>query len=175
MIGGCLMSRTNSLSCRPCRAICAASRPGARRRKPRQVLIKSLLIRDNRRQPNGLSLAESAFSCYIWTMGKELSCSLPAQFAAELERKFFWWEPVGLQPRSDARILAQAMTLASFDDIRRLETTLGPHMLAEAMLVAEPGWFNGPSWELWRGRLALATNYAIPEAPPRRSFDAGPV
>jgi hypothetical protein len=100
---------------------------------------------------------------------------LPADLAADLEKKFFWWEPVGEQPRSDARILAQAMTLASFDEVRRLETTLGPQRLVEAMLQAEPGWIDPRSWEFWRGRLSLATGLAIPEAPPKRLFDVGPV
>jgi len=98
---------------------------------------------------------------------------LPANLAAELERRFFWWEPVGLQPRSHARILAQAMDLASFADTLRLENALGPHRLVEAMLEAEPGWISERSWEFWRGRLALATGRAIPDAPPRRSFNAG--
>ena len=97
---------------------------------------------------------------------------LPADLAAELERRFFWWEPVGSQPRSHARILAQAMNLASFDDVRRLEKTLGPLRLAKAMCEAEPGWINERSWEFWRGRLALATGHTIPDAPPLRSFDA---
>jgi hypothetical protein len=111
--------------------------------------------------------------CYIGSMDVRDADSLPADLAAELESKFFWWEPVGLQPRSHARILAQAMDLASFDDVRRLEKTLGPSLLAEAMLKAEPGWINERSWEFWRGRLALATGDAIPDAPLRRSFDAG--
>ena len=40
--------------------------------------------------------------------------------------------------------LAQAMNLASFDDVRRLETALGPDRLAGAMLAAEPGWIGIP-------------------------------
>jgi len=107
-----------------------------------------------------------------WKHGRT-RCRQLAGLAAELKSKFFWWEPVGLQPRSHARVLAQAMNLASFDDVRHLETTLGPSRLAEAMLKAEPGWFSERSWEFWRGRLALATGHAIPDAPPRRSFDAG--
>jgi hypothetical protein len=98
---------------------------------------------------------------------------LPADFAIELERKYFWWEHVGTEPRSHARILAQAMDLASFDEVRRLETTLGPGRLVEAMLSAEPGWISERSWEFWRGRLVRATGEGIPETPPRRSFDAG--
>jgi hypothetical protein len=100
---------------------------------------------------------------------------LPKDFLSELEQKFFWWEPIGSQPRSEVRILAQAMSLASFEDVRRLETVLGPHRLVDVMLNAEPGWISDRSWELWRGRLQLATGTAIPPTPPRRSFDAGVV
>ena len=112
-------------------------------------------------------------SCYVGGMDTIATDSLPADLATELERRFFWWEPVGLQPRSHARILAQAMDLASFEDVRRLEKLLGARRLAEAMLQAEPGWISERSWEFWRGRLALATGWAMPEAPARRSFDAG--
>jgi hypothetical protein len=111
--------------------------------------------------------------CYIRAMSAFETGSLPADLAAELESRFFWWEPIGLQPRSPARILAQAMNLAPFDEVRRLEKTLGPGLLAEAMLAAEPGWISERSWEFWRGRLTLATGRAIPDAPPRRTFDAG--
>jgi hypothetical protein len=97
---------------------------------------------------------------------------LPRDLAAELERRYFWWEPVGGAQRSDARILAQAMSLATFAEGRRLELTLGPDALAEVMLCAEPGWIDARSWEFWRGRLQRATGKPIPEAPPVRSFDA---
>jgi hypothetical protein len=105
-------------------------------------------------------------------MGAAAAHRLPKDLASELERKFFWWEHVGTQPRSDARILAQAMDLASFEVVRRLETTLGLDYLADAMLGAEPGWISDRSWEFWRGRL-LSTGRAIAETPPRRRFDAG--
>ena len=95
----------------------------------------------------------------------------PEEFLTELESRYFWWEPVGSEPRSSARIVAQAMTLASFEDVRRLEQTLGPDRLADIMLRAEPGWIDQRSWEFWRGRLMLATALEIPEAAPRRSFD----
>ena len=108
-------------------------------------------------------------------MSTSAARSLPADLASELERKFFWWEPVGSQPRSDLRILAQAMTLASFEDVLRLETALGADQLIDVMLKAEPGWIDERSWDFWRGRLALATGRAIPETPPRRSFDGRPV
>lgn len=105
-------------------------------------------------------------------MSRMTASPLPADLAAELERKYFWWEPVAA-PRSDVRILAQAMDLASFADVRRLETALGAHRLAQALLQAEPGWLSDRSWEFWRGRLSLATGRPLPESPPQRSFDAG--
>jgi hypothetical protein len=97
---------------------------------------------------------------------------LPAELASDLERKYFWWDAVDAQPRSDDRILAQAMDLASFADVRRLETRLGLQRLADAMLAAEPGWISDRSWEFWRGRLR-SIGPTIPQTPPRRRFDAG--
>lgn len=97
---------------------------------------------------------------------------LPSDLLSDLERKYFWWEPVGAQARTPYRILAQAMDLASFDEMRRLEKDVGLDLLVAAMLHAEPGWLSDRSWELWRGRLSFATGRAIPEEPPRRSFDA---
>jgi hypothetical protein len=97
------------------------------------------------------------------------------ELLSELEQKFFWWEPVGSEPRSAARIIAQAMGLAGFDDIIRLERELGPDRLVEIMLQAQPGWIDDRSWELWRGRLKLATGRDIPTKAPVRSFDVGTV
>jgi hypothetical protein len=91
---------------------------------------------------------------------------------AQLERKYVWWEPVGNEPHSEERIIAQAMNLGTFDDIRRMETTLGSARLAEVMLQAAPGWFSDRSWEFWRGRLSVALARPMPEEPPRRSLHA---
>ncbi len=118
---------------------------------------------------------QSASRAILKTMETLSKRELPQAFFAELEKRVFWWEPVGLQPRSEARILAQAMSSASFEEVRRLEQILGPDLLVQTMLGAEPGWIDERSWEFWRGRLMLATGRKIPEAPPRRSFDAGSV
>jgi hypothetical protein len=101
--------------------------------------------------------------------------AIPEEFFSELERRFFWWEPVVSQPRSDARILAQAMSMADFAEVRRFEQMLGCELLTETMLQAEPGWFDERSWEFWRGRLTRATGRRIPDMAPARSFDAGSV
>jgi hypothetical protein len=95
---------------------------------------------------------------------------LSATLISELEKKYFWWEPVGEEPRTEERILAQAMDLADFKDIRRLETVIGPARLADVMKHAQPGWISERSWDLWRGRLSLATRHTILEGPPRRSL-----
>jgi hypothetical protein len=109
------------------------------------------------------------------TMETSLTSGLPSGFLSELEKKFFWWDPVVSQPRSDARILAQAMSMAGFEEVRRLEQMLGCDRLAETMLQAEPGWIDERSWEFWRGRLTLATGRRIPDAAPVRLFNAGSV
>src|SRR5581483_5121621 len=95
-----------------------------------------------------------------------------AHFLSELEDKYFWWEPVSAEPRSPERVLAQAMDLACFADIARMERILGVRRLLEIMRGAQPGWFSERSWELWRGRLARATGEVIAEEPPRRALHA---
>jgi hypothetical protein len=91
---------------------------------------------------------------------------------AELRRKYIWWEPIGDEPHADERVIAQAMNLGTFDDIRRMERTLGSDWLADVMLQAAPGWLSDRSWEFWRGRLSFALGKPMPAKPPRRSFHA---
>lgn len=120
-------------------------------------------------------VASGATRCYRAGMNAASPIELPSDLISELEARFFWWEPVAGAPRSPIRILAQAMNLASFAEVRRLEKRLGAPLLSAAMLAAEPGWLNDRSWEFWRGRLSFLTGHAIPEEPPRRAFDAGVV
>jgi hypothetical protein len=121
---------------------------------------------------NGLWLWRAVFAS-TYHMSEDFELELPADLVAEWEYRYFWWEPIGLRPRSAARLVAQVMDLASFKDVRRLESVVRPNRLAEILLSAEPGWISDRSWEFWRGRLSRATGYAIPDKPPRRSFDAG--
>jgi hypothetical protein len=91
---------------------------------------------------------------------------------AELGRKYLWWDPVGDEPHSENRIIAQAMNFGTFDDIIVLEKAVGKSRLVEVLLQAEPGWLSDRSWEFWRGRLSIAAGGAIPEEAPRRLFHA---
>ena len=93
-------------------------------------------------------------------------------FIADLGRKYIWWDPIGDDPHSENRILAQAMDLGTLDDTLALEQILGHRRLVDVMLRAEPGWLSDRSWEFWRGRLSLATGVAIPEEAPRRALHA---
>src|SRR5438270_12598085 len=90
----------------------------------------------------------------------------------EFGRKYLWWKPIDGQPFSEDRIIAQTMNLGTYDDILRLEETVGKPRLVEIMLTAQPGWLSERSWEFWRGRLSYATGAAIPGQPPQRSFHA---
>ena len=49
---------------------------------------------------------------------------VPNELISKLERRFFWWEAVGMQPRSDVRIIVQAMRFAGFADVRQIEQRL---------------------------------------------------
>jgi hypothetical protein len=55
------------------------------------------------------------------------------QTIAEFGRKYLWWEPVGGQPHSEDRIIAQTMNLATYDDILVLERMVGKPRLVEIM------------------------------------------
>jgi hypothetical protein len=92
--------------------------------------------------------------------------SLLADFAA----RYIWWRDES--PPSEDRIIAQVMSIGTWDDICRLEGAYSAEELREVMLRAQPGWISAQSWELWRGRLRAPGAGAIPEEPPRRSFYA---
>jgi hypothetical protein len=92
--------------------------------------------------------------------------SLLADFAA----RYIWWS--GEAPPSEDRIIAQVMSIGTWEDIRRLEGAYSPEELRDVMYRAQPGWISERSWELWRGRLLAQRAGAIPQVPPRRSFHA---
>jgi len=88
----------------------------------------------------------------------------------ELEHKYMWWQPAGGSHHAEDRIIAQAMNLGTYDDIRRMERTLGCLRLYEVMLRAQPGWLDDRSWEFSRGRLSHRLGKPVPDEGPRRSF-----
>jgi hypothetical protein len=101
-----------------------------------------------------------------------MSDNWSADVIEQFGRKYLWWRPVDGRPFSEDRIIAQTMSLATYDDILLLERAVGHPRLVEVMLHAEPGWIDDRSWEFWRGRLSFATGAAIPGSAPRRKLDA---
>ena len=93
-----------------------------------------------------------------------------ASLLRDFASRYIWWRDE--TPPSEDRIIAQVMSIGTWDDIRRLEDAYTADELREVMQRAQPGWISAPSWDLWRGRLRAAGAGAIPEAPPRRSFHA---
>jgi hypothetical protein len=117
--------------------------------------------------PNVRERGKPALNLLSWCMTTN---DASQETIAEFGRKYLWWKPVGGQPHSEDRIIAQTMNLGTYDDILVLERTVGKSRLVEIMLHAEPGWISDRSWEFWRGRLSFATGAAIPDKAPRRSF-----
>jgi hypothetical protein len=99
-----------SIDSRPLAAFGFAPNSGADARFAFNPLIKQ----SNSSRSFRLSLVQRLAACYIKSMEAFDIDGLSADLAPELERRYFWWEPVGTQPRSHARILALAMNLASF-------------------------------------------------------------
>ena len=90
-----------------------------------------------------------------------------SRLLASLARRYIWWrDPV---PPSDDRIIAQVMSLGTYDDVRRLEYVFAPEELRAVMLRAQPGWIAKNSWSFWRARLLRAGVEPIPAEPPRRA------
>lgn len=90
----------------------------------------------------------------------------------ELGPKYLWWKPIGNEPHSEDRLIAQVMDTGDFDDMQRLAREVGDDRLRGVIAQAEPGWFSPRSWTFWHYRLKLTPSNA--DVPPlkRRSFEA---
>jgi hypothetical protein len=93
-----------------------------------------------------------------------------AHLLRDFASRYVWWRAE--DPPSQDRVIAQVMSIGTWDDIRRLEAAYSPDELRDMLLRAQPGWMSERSWELWRGRLRAAGAGPLPERPPRRSFYA---
>lgn len=88
-----------------------------------------------------------------------------------LARKYIWWlSPADAAARPDLAI-TQVMELGDYDDVLKMEATLGRARLAQALRRAEAGRFSERSWVYWHYRLGLASPRQKVPALPRRTFD----
>ena len=85
-----------------------------------------------------------------------------------LARKYVWWlSGAEVDARPDLAI-TQTMELGDYEDVLRLEATLGRERMAQALRRAEAGRFSERSWTYWHYRLGLARPGRVPQLPKRR-------
>lgn len=69
--------------------------------------------------------------------------------------------------RRPKRVIAQVMTLGTFDDVRRLMSTVDEDALRDVLASAEAGWFDERSWHYWHYKLSVAELGKVPPLPKR--------
>ena len=80
--------------------------------------------------------------------------------------RYIWWEKPNEAIRCPVRVIAQVMNIGDFDDVSRMASIIGLDQLREAVLHAEPGWFNERSWNYWCYRLGItAPGDPLPQCP----------
>ena len=84
-----------------------------------------------------------------------------------LARRYVWWLPVREALARPNFVATQVMEMGDYDDVLRLEATLGREALVRALREAEPGRFSERSWIYWHHRLDLAGRGRIPPLPRR--------
>ncbi|MFA7522914.1 MAG: hypothetical protein WCY71_08345 [Halothiobacillaceae bacterium] len=82
--------------------------------------------------------------------------------------KYIWWISPEQAAKRPLRVIAQVMTLGTFEDMQHLVSSFGEDTLRRVIEHAEAGWFNGRSWAYWHYRLGLAEVDAVPPLPTRR-------
>jgi hypothetical protein len=87
----------------------------------------------------------------------------------EMCTKYLWWEPVGDEPHTEVRVIAQVMDIGDFFDVERLHAAIGDDRLREALSQAQPGWFSPRSWSYWHYRLGLVEPEEDVPPPPTRA------
>ncbi len=84
-----------------------------------------------------------------------------------LARRYVWWlSPAAALARPNF-IATQVMEMGDYDDVLKLEATLGREALVRALREAEAGRFSERSWIYWHHRLGLARR-RIPPLPRRK-------
>ncbi len=99
---------------------------------------------------------------------KERAPADTSRILAELQPKYVWWEPIGGEPHSAIRVIAQVMDVGDYFDMERLARDVGDDRLRETLANAQPGWFSPRSWAFWHYRLRMiAPEDDVPPLPTR--------
>ena len=84
-----------------------------------------------------------------------------------LARRYVWWLSPGEALERPNFIATQVMEMGDYDDVLKLEATLGHEALVRALREAEAGRLSERSWIYWHHRLGVAGR-RIPPLPRRR-------
>jgi len=63
--------------------------------------------------------------------------------------KLFWWKTEEEVLRDPIRLVAQVMSLGTWDDVLLIRRELGDELLQEALRRPPPGVFDLRSWHFW--------------------------
>ncbi len=83
-----------------------------------------------------------------------------------LARRYVWWLSPGEALARPNFIATQVMEMGDYDDVLKLEATLGREALVRALREAEAGRLSERSWIYWHHRLGVAGRQ-IPPLPRR--------
>jgi hypothetical protein len=84
-----------------------------------------------------------------------------------LARRYVWWLSPDEALARPNFVATQVMEMGDYEDVLKVEATLGREALARALREAEPGRFSERSWIYWHHRLDLAGTRRIPPLPRR--------
>ena len=88
--------------------------------------------------------------------------------ARTFAKKYMWWQKPEEVVGNQERLVAQIMSLGTFDEVRFVEKQLGEQYLRRVVKNASPGNFDRRSWVYWNYRLNLASPGRVPPPPERR-------
>jgi len=83
--------------------------------------------------------------------------------------KYIWWKSADEAMESSHQLIAQVMSLGTFEDVQVLSSVLGKEVLAFTLRNAEAGEFRPCSWAYWHWVLNGLHGETLPPLP-RRSF-----
>lgn len=72
-----------------------------------------------------------------------------------IAKELFWWQPPEVSLGHPRRFLAQVMTLGTWDQLQAVRKAFDWDAFKDALLNAEPGWFDPRSWALWHHAFGL--------------------
>lgn len=88
--------------------------------------------------------------------------------AAKLARKYLWWMSPKEAVNEEDKLIAQVMSMGTFEDARLVERQLGKKRLRRVLEQADPGQFDEKSWTYWHYRLDAAKLDHVPPLPQRQ-------